>query len=98
MTANLLILKFNRNPSTSNADGDDAFISFLESISGDQSIDHLRFPLQVALLISPIFLLQDIQIHLSQIQRYKLAMVFPFHQFSGLYIYPCAIVFKSTWQ
>lgn len=39
-------------------------------------MDHLRLPLQVALLISPIFLLQDVQIHLLQFQRYRLALVF----------------------
>jgi hypothetical protein len=42
-------------------------------------IDQLRFPLQIALLISPIFLLQDVQIHLSQFQRYRLALVFSFY-------------------
>jgi hypothetical protein len=56
---------------------DDVFIAFLERLAGDaQEIDNLRLPLQVALLISPIFLLQDIQIHLSQFysQRYKMIL------------------------
>jgi len=44
---------------------------------GKEQIDNLRLPLQVALLISPIFLLQDAQLHLSSfyVQRYKIALV-----------------------
>ena len=67
-----------RKSSVSNAELDDYFLSFLEKISGDQIIDHLHLLPQVALLISPIFFLQDIQIHLSQFQQYKLALVFLF--------------------
>lgn len=51
---------------------------FLEGIvSGKEKIDNLRIPLQVALLISPIFLLQDAQMHLSSFyaQRYKIVLV-----------------------
>jgi len=53
-------------------------MAFLERLAGENGqIDNLRLPLQVALLISPIFLLQDAQIHLSTfyIQRYKVALV-----------------------
>ena len=40
-------------------------------------IDNLQLPLQMALLISLIFLLQDTQMHLSSfyVQRYKIALV-----------------------
>lgn len=67
-----------RVPSGSNNGGSELFAKFLEKISGDnQYIDNLRLPLQVALLISPILLLQEVQFHTSTfyIQRYKLALV-----------------------
>ena len=40
-------------------------------------LDNLQLPLQVALLISPIFLLQEAQIHLSTFynQCYKMILV-----------------------
>jgi len=53
-------------------------MAFLEGLAGGKDkIDNLRLPLQVALLISPIFLLQDAQMHLSSfyVQRYKIALV-----------------------
>ncbi|KAF8813075.1 hypothetical protein BYT27DRAFT_7207231 [Phlegmacium glaucopus] len=60
--------------SDSNNGQDEKFVLFLEKIARDkQNINNLHLPLQVALLISPIFLLQEIQIHLSTfyVQRYK---------------------------
>ena len=55
-----------RDPSPLNSDGIDPFMAFLEAlVGGKERIDNLRLPLQVALLISPIFLLQDVQMHLS---------------------------------
>jgi len=50
---------------------------------GKEQIDNLRLPSQVALLISPIFLLQDAQLHLSSfyVQRYKIALVGVFFYF-----------------
>lgn len=56
----------------------DSFMAFLEGLAGGkEKIDNLRLPLQVALLISPIFLLQDTQIHLSAfyVQRHKIILV-----------------------
>jgi len=67
-----------RDPSILNGDGVDLFVTFLEKLAGGkEQIDNLRLPLQVALLISPIFLLQDAQLHLSSfyVQRYKIALV-----------------------
>lgn len=66
------------SPSFSNIDGFDYFVAFLERLAGEnEQIDNLRLPLQVALLISPIFLLQDVQMHLSSfyVQRYKIVLV-----------------------
>jgi hypothetical protein len=63
---------------TSNSDRTSSLAAFLEKFAGGkQNFDSLRLPLQTALLISPIFLLQDAQIHLSSfyVQRYKLALV-----------------------
>lgn len=62
----------------SNGDRTSSLTTFLEKFAGGrQNFDNLRLPLQTALLISPIFLLQDAQIHLSSfyVQRYKLALV-----------------------
>lgn len=56
----------------------DSFMAFLEGFAGGKdNVDSLRLPLQVALLISPIFLLQDAQIHLSNfyVQRHKMILV-----------------------
>ena len=56
-------------------------MTFLEGMAGGKDeIDNLRLPLQVALLISPIFLLQDAQLHLSTFyaQRYKIALVYTY--------------------
>jgi|ERR1700679_952697 len=67
-----------RSLSNSDEETKRQFLDFLEQIGGDkQNIDNLRLPLQVALLISPIFILQESQIHLSSfyVQRYKLAIV-----------------------
>ena len=53
-------------------------MAFLEGLAGGKNkIDNLRIPLQVALLISPIFLLQDAQMHISTFyaQRYKIILV-----------------------
>jgi hypothetical protein len=77
--------------SGSNIDGVDHFIAFLATLQGKNlDLEHLRLALQVALLISPIFLLQEAQIHLSRfyVQRYKLALVCIFFPFSvlGLFI------------
>jgi len=91
-----------RPSSITNRDGIDQFTIFLEKLAGEkQQIDNLRIPLQVALLISPIFLLQDAQMHLSNfyVQRYKIVLVrmillnirFKMLEYG-------IIVFKSTWQ
>ena len=64
--------------SSLNSDGIDPFMVFLEGlVGGKERIDNLRLPLQVALLISLIFLLQDAQLHLSSfyVQRYKIVLV-----------------------
>jgi hypothetical protein len=60
---------------------------------GKDKIDNLRLPLQVALLISPIFLLQDAQMHLSSFyaQRYKIALV-------GIYQLKFPINLMQIWQ
>ena len=61
-----------------NGDGINPFMVFLEGlVGGKKRIDNLRLPLQVALLISLIFLLQDAQLHLSSfyVQRYKIVLV-----------------------
>ena len=63
-------------PST--GDGTGPIMTFLESLAGSkEKIDNLRLPLQVALLISPIFLLHDAQVHLSSFyaQRHKIVLV-----------------------
>jgi hypothetical protein len=68
-------------PSLSDMDGIDNFVTFLERLAGgNEQIGNLRLPLQVALLISPIFLLHDAQMHLSTfyVQRYKIALVCTF--------------------
>lgn len=75
--ANTLLSTFSV-PSFRNSIDVDDFAIFLKKLSDeDEQIDNLRLPLQVALLISPIFLLQEAQIHLSTFynQRYKLALV-----------------------
>ena len=50
---------------------------FLLTLSENHKYNHLRLPLQVACLISPIFLLGALQIHKSKLfsQRYKLMLV-----------------------
>jgi hypothetical protein len=56
----------------------ESLMAFLEVlVGGKEMIDNLRIPLQVALLISPIFLLLDVQMHLSSFygQRHKLVLV-----------------------
>ncbi|KIM35727.1 hypothetical protein M413DRAFT_32284 [Hebeloma cylindrosporum] len=52
------------------------FETLLQCIAENQKFDHLRLPLQVAALLSPIFLLQEGAIHKSKYysQRYKLMM------------------------
>lgn len=63
---------------SSEGDDIDLFMAFLEALAGGKDkIDNLRIPLQVALLISPIFLLQDAQMHISTFyaQRYKIILV-----------------------
>ncbi|KIM38064.1 hypothetical protein M413DRAFT_13028 [Hebeloma cylindrosporum] len=52
------------------------FHDFLSSLTVDQKFEHLRLPLQLAALISPIFLLLEVQIHKSDAfrQRYKLLL------------------------
>jgi hypothetical protein len=69
---------FFRASLSSNGDGTDHIVAFLEGLGGgNEKIDNLRLPLQVALLISPIFLLQDVQMHLSSFyaQRHKIVLV-----------------------
>jgi len=53
------------------------FESLLETLGDQFKHDHLRLPLQVAVLLSPIFLLHETQIHKSRIycQRYKMMLV-----------------------
>ena len=73
-------------------------MAFLTTLQGNNlDLEHLRLALQVALLISPIFLLQEAQIHLSPfyVQRYKLALVCSFF-FSIEPIYHWYIVFKGA--
>ena len=82
-----------------NMDGVDHFIAYLVTLQGNNlDLEHLRLPLQVALLISPIFLLQEAQIHLSPfyVQRYKLALVCAFFLPSIEVIYHYYQVFKRA--
>jgi len=75
-------------------------MAFLEGLAGGKDkIDNLRLPLQVALLISPIFLLQDAQMHLSSFyaQRYKIALVRIYYYNIFIHSYEFHIlVFKSV--
>ena len=60
------------------SDDIDLLIMMLEKFADNKDqLDNLRLPLQVVLLISPIFLLQEAQIHLSTFynQRYKMILV-----------------------
>ena len=53
------------------------FEALLGSVGDQMKQDHLRLPLQVAVLLSPILLLQETQIHKSKsyCQRYKMMLV-----------------------
>ena len=53
------------------------FETLLGSVGDQMNHDHLRLPLQVAALLSPIFLLQEVPIHKSRVycQRYKMILV-----------------------
>ena len=53
------------------------FEALLASLDRDQRYDHLRLALQVAVLLSPIFLLQEILIHKSKLycQRHRVILV-----------------------
>ena len=65
----------------------DGFKTFLESLSNDQKYDHLRLPLQVSALLSPIFLLLAVHIHKSEYycQRYRVMLVCSlFHWISSI--------------
>jgi len=63
---------------SSNNNGGNLFKAFITTLADEKgNLENLHLPLQVALLISPILLLQDAQIHLSQffVQQFKLALV-----------------------
>jgi hypothetical protein len=53
------------------------FKKFLECLGEDQKYDHLRLPLQVSALLTPIVLLLQTSIHQSQnfCQRYRVMLV-----------------------
>jgi len=57
------------------------FDDLLASLSDDDKYDHLRLPLQVSALLSPIFLLYDAPLHKSKVycQRYKMMLVCILH-------------------
>src|SRR6266700_7943358 len=86
----------------SDVDGDDQFKAFLATLADENGyLENLCLLLQVALLLSPIFLLQEAQIHLSKfyVQRFKLAIVCLTVNYSYLTSNDCYyIVFKSTWK
>ena len=57
------------------------FETLLKSLADDQKYDHLRLPLQVSTMLTPICLLQELLIHRSSYysQRYRLIMVNEYH-------------------
>jgi hypothetical protein len=98
---------------SASADLDDLstqFKAFLAKQGKDEKYDNLRLPLQVATLISPIFLLLEVLIHKSTIfsQRYRLMMVSILTphahvkrkklQIKQYRVADCYSVFQSSWQ
>src|SRR6266446_3287065 len=68
---------FSRSSSTDRRQLANQFLEFLPNLTENQKYDHLRLPLQLACLISLIFLLGGLQIHKAKpfFQRYKLVLV-----------------------
>jgi len=68
---------FSARASTGSASMVKGFKKFLQSLGDNMKYDHLRLPLQVSALLTPILLLYPIQIHKSEnyCQRYRVLLV-----------------------
>lgn len=78
------------------------FKNFLECLEKDQKYDHLRLPLQVSALLTPIVLLLATPIHQSQnfCQRYRVMLVCAnlLLDFKGKFSIVRSAVFQITWD
>lgn len=78
------------------------FKDFLDNLQQKQKFDHLRLPLQVSALLTPIVLLLGTSIHQSQnfCQRYRVMLVCAnlLLDFKGKFSIVRSAVFQITWD